>query len=188
MTTGSPNLSTNLGIGNLPEVDEFKYPSIYRDLARVHAAIQGLQYSLDRYTGNISYDSSLQPQLSATETVRLGRISKLYVIASAALTPGQLVNFVNGAGVLNARLADMNAPGRPSRGICTSPAAVAIGQLAEVTLFGEVGGFAGLAPGTLYYTGATGAFTTIAPTLPDLFQPVAYALSQTAMFFDPVMA
>ena len=51
-------LSTDLGIGVLPEYDSRKDPPLYNELARLRAGIRNLASALDQYTGASAVDLS----------------------------------------------------------------------------------------------------------------------------------
>lgn len=44
-------ISTDLGVGIIPELDQKKHPEVYRECARLRSAIRNLALALDTYTG-----------------------------------------------------------------------------------------------------------------------------------------
>lgn len=107
------------------------------------------------------------------------------VVASEALSAGDLVNFHNNAGVLNMRKADGSAAGKPADGFVI--AAVTSG--ASGTVYPEeavISGLTGLTPGQDIFLSTTvpGAATTTVPTgTGKVAQAVGKTLSATEIMF-----
>jgi hypothetical protein len=108
------------------------------------------------------------------------------VVASEALSAGDLVNFHNNTGTVNMRKADADVAGREAHGFVLS----AVSSSASGTVYPEenvVTGLSGLTPGATQFLSATaGARTETAPsTSGNYVQIVGVALSSTEMLFRP---
>lgn len=180
-----PGYSTNLGLEQLPEFDQRKYPSIFNDSIRIRTAINTLQAALDKYTGALPLDSKLQGQVGARESVRLGDITRFYVTTSAALSYGQMVELYNVAGSLRARKASAASPSTKAKAFVSSTGTIASGELAEVKLLGVLSGLSALTPGASYYLSDTAGYISSTPG--TNLQYLGFALSATELFFNPTL-
>lgn len=124
-------------------------------------------------TGRI--DSSMMP-------VGVGADVKS-IVASEALTAGDLVNVYNNASVPNVRKADATN-GREAHGFVLAGFASSVN--ATVYFEGVVTGLTGLTIGASMYLGATGTATATAPTTAGhISQRVGVAVSATEISFEP---
>lgn len=107
------------------------------------------------------------------------------VLASEAISAGNLVNIYNNAGTLNVRKADNTAAGKEANGAALSSisnAATGTVYLPGVT----VTGLSSLTPGAYYWLDTAGGVTTTAPTTANnISQIVGYAESATSLYFFP---
>jgi len=179
--------SINLGLARIPDVSDQK---LFAELLEIHNAIRILSGAVDFYTGSITQDSDVWPELSYAETIRSQNIKKLYVIASEDIDFGAVVHLHPDAGVLKVRNANATDDSRPVRGYASN-AAILTGNMGEVTLFNGLHPFfTGLTLGADYYLSTTdGLLTTTAPSSPgNLVQYVGFALSATDLYFCPSQA
>lgn len=177
--------SVNLGLGVVPETGN---PELFAEAFRIYTAVKTLAGALDTYTGAVQYDAVLWSVLTPADSIRSQGMNRLYVIYSEAVTLGQVVTLWNDAGVLKAKKAGGAAWAGDTRGYCSVVGGVAIGDYGEVILFGLHPYVAGATPGALYYTSniTAGAITATKPNAHlDNFQPVAFALNATTLFFNP---
>ena len=107
------------------------------------------------------------------------------VLASEALSAGDLVNIWNNTGTANVRKADASASGKQAHGFVL--AAVSSGANAAVHFEGAVTGLSGMTPGATQFLSATaGGRTETAPTTTDYYlQVVGVARTATIMDFEP---
>lgn len=108
------------------------------------------------------------------------------VVASEALTAGNLVNLHNNSGALAARKADASGGfNKAADGFILS--SVASGANALIYFAGGViSGLSGLTPGNFYFLGATGGISLTPPaTAGHLVQIAGKALSATELVFEP---
>jgi len=124
------------------------------------------------------FDSSFMPSGLAAESRAM--------TASEALSAGNLVNFFNNGGTINARKADATATGKQANGFVL--AAIASG--ASGTVYPEeavITGLSGLTIGATYFLHTTaGGLTTTAPSASgNVVQEVGIALSATELLFRP---
>lgn len=107
------------------------------------------------------------------------------VLASEALSAGNLVNIYNNAGTANCRKADGSTTGKIAHGFVL--ASVSSGGTATVYLSGLNTSVTGLTPGQAFLSDSTpGASTATAPTTAGhTVQKVGIAVSATALQFDP---
>lgn len=105
------------------------------------------------------------------------------IVASEALTAGNLVNIFDNAGVPNVRRADATN-GRPANGFVLASSASAASAL--VYKAGSNTGVTGLTAGTLYFLGTTpGSVTATRPSdVGQLVQEVGYAETATSLLFE----
>lgn len=178
-----PASSINLGVGTFPEFDQSKYPELYVDSMRIRQALINLQTAVDRYTGAVPLDSKLQGASSNLNSLQIGNIARLYVLASENLSYGQMINFHNVSGVMKARKAYAVTLPTLCRGVCTSKTSIAIGEYAEVALIGAVAGLSGLTPASLYYLSDSAGYISLTPG--TVSQPVGYAISESELYINP---
>lgn len=107
------------------------------------------------------------------------------IVASEALSGGNLVNVWNDAGTLKVRKADATTAGKEANGFVL--AAAASGAAAQVYFDGVISGLAGLTLGApLFLATTAGNATDAAPAgAGNVVQAVGKALSASTMTFDP---
>jgi hypothetical protein len=104
-----------------------------------------------------------------------------------AVSAGALVNIWNSTGP-KIRNADNSAAGKPANGFVIG----AIGNGSSGTVYPEeapITGLSGIVPGTVYFLGVAGAFTTTAPTASGaVVQEIGVGISTTEILFRPRQA
>lgn len=107
------------------------------------------------------------------------------VIASEALSAGNMINVYSNAGTLNARKADATAAGKEANGFVLA----GVSSLAAATVFfeGTNTQLSGLTVGSRYFLDTTaGAVTTTPPAASgNVAQYIGVALSATEISFEP---
>jgi hypothetical protein len=179
--------STNLGLSQLPEIDEKQFGQVYAELLRMRNALKVLQSALDVYTGALGEtESSYWDQTPAYAYLRLQNISRVYRKATETISAGRLVNFYNSAGELVARNANATDATKPVRAY--APKEVLSGEFGEFVILGLMPSV-GLTPGSLYYlTTTAGAYSATAPAVPgNLKQEIGWAYSDNLMVFNPIL-
>lgn len=180
----TPQLSTNLGLDQLPVTDDQKE---FDQLFRIYNAIKAVASNLDTYTGAMQYDSSLWSVLTPALTLWTSGANRLYLPTSDILVAGDMVSIWNNAGVMTARKAGGPAwIGGDCKGYSTGIAAA--GARCEIILFGLCPYVTGLTPGATHWVsnGLTGAFTAVKPAVNgNKIQPIGFALTSTTLFFNP---
>jgi len=184
---GKNQLSTNLGLSTLPEIDQKEHPSIWVELLRMRNALGTLQIALDTYTGALSEDKQYWPSTAPSASTRLQNIARLYCLSDDTISVGQVVNVRNVAGTLTARRADGTNSTKPIHAFCITTAGVAAGAYGEFCLLGVNPYYAGLTPGSYYYLHTTaGQISINAPATPGNYvQRAGFALSSTELLFNP---
>jgi hypothetical protein len=172
--------SVNTGLPNIPDPPD---PAFFSEFTRVYNAIRNLALALDSYTGALTQDSSVYSQITPPSSILVQNTQRLYVLFSEAATYGQTINLWNNAGILNARLSNASAAGKPIHAWCSTAAGVAIGAYGEVMLGGLCTAIGSLTPGSTYYAGNVSG--TIAPTAGTISQKIGYALGASYLFFKP---
>lgn len=182
--------STNLGIGDLPEFDQNKYPGIWADSLRVRNALRVLQTAVDNYTGAFPEDPQYWPNTKPSTLTRVQNISRVYAQAGEAIGLAQVAYFKNVAGVLTAFKANSTDGTLPARAYCSTPSGVAVGLFGEFILLGVNPYYGGLTVGALYYLHTTSGQISSTPpfTGGNIIQPVGYALSATDLWFNPTLS
>lgn len=180
--------STNLGLSQSPEFDQKKYPELFSELQRVRNALRVLQAALDQYTGTLSEQQDFWSQTPATKSLRVQGMCRVYCIATATFALGELVNFLDDAGVTKAQHADAT-PGivLPAQAFCSTSGGVAIGDYGEFTLLGAMPYFTGLLGGALLYLNTTPGQITASPpgASGSLLQQIGYVVSPNVIWFNP---
>lgn len=175
--------STNTGLGLIPEFDSLKNPAIFNECTRLRAAIANLQGALDRYTGAIPLDTKAQGVAPNYATVRIGDMTRMYVIADANLSYGQMIDLFNSSGTLKARKASAASVTTRAKAFVSSTSPVTAGNLVEVKLIGVLAGLSGLIPAAPQYLSDFAGY--ISPTPGTNPQYLGFALSATELFFNP---
>lgn len=105
------------------------------------------------------------------------------VLVAQALSPGMAVNVYNDAGTAKVRKAIATSVDMLANGFVMDAASV--GQMVNVYSFGLNNAVSGLTPGVLYLSATTaGAYTSTAPTTPNLAQELGFAIAPTMMAFQ----
>lgn len=172
--------SINTGLPNIPDPPD---PLFFAEFTRVYNAIRNLTLAVDAYTGSLAADPSYYSQTPATQTILSQNTQRLYVLFSDTATYGQTINLYNNAGVLNARLSNASAAGKPVHAWCSTAGGVTSGNWGEVMLGGLCTAISGLTIGQTYYAGNTAG--TIAPTAGTVSQKIGYAIGATLLIFKP---
>jgi hypothetical protein len=122
-------------------------------------------------------DASMMPVGLAADTKA--------VIASEALSAGNLVNVWNNTGVLNVRRADATTAGKEANGFVL--ASFASSASATVYFESTITGLSGLTIGARYYLGTTPGAATATPLTAsgNVHQYIGVALSATEISFEP---
>jgi hypothetical protein len=122
-------------------------------------------------------DASLMP-------VGFGGDTKV-VVASEALSAGNLVNLWDNAGTINVRKADASAEGKDAQGFVLD--AVASGAQATVYFARKITGLSGLTNGARYYLATTpgGVTATAVSGVGKVDQYIGRAVSATEIAFEP---
>jgi hypothetical protein len=128
--------------------------------------------------GTGKLDTTLMPSGVGADT--------LSVVASEALSAGNLVNIFDDAGTTKARKADATG-GVAKKADGYVLAAVTSGASATVYFDGTITGLTGLTAGSNYYlsTTAGGTTTTIPTAATNIAQLIGKALSTTSISFEP---
>lgn len=106
------------------------------------------------------------------------------VVASEAISAGNLVNLWSNAGTINARKADATVAGKEAHGF--AQAAIASAASGEITFDGTISGLTGLTVGARYFLATTaGGITTTPPSAAgNIVQVVGVAPSATELIFE----
>jgi hypothetical protein len=130
-------------------------------------------------TATVTWDFSTSGQAKASVV-----IDTQTVLASEALSAGDLVNVWSNAGTANVRKADASAAGKQAHGFVLS--AVSSGANATVYFEGAITGLSGMTPGATQFLSATaGGRTETAPTTTNYYlQVVGTARTSTIMDFE----
>jgi hypothetical protein len=130
-------------------------------------------------TATVTWDFATSAQAKANVV-----LDTQTVLASEALSAGNLVNIWSNTGTANVRKADASAAGKQAHGFVLS--AVSSGANATVYFEGAVTGLSGMTPGATQFLSATaGARTETAPTTTNYYlQVVGTARTATIMDFE----
>jgi hypothetical protein len=122
-------------------------------------------------------DNSMMPTGIGSDTKQ--------IVASEALSAGNLINVYDNAGTLNMRKADATTAGKEANGFVLS----SVSSSATGTAYFEqvITGLSGLTVGAQYYLATTaGTATSTAPsTSGNIVQKIGRALSATELLFQP---
>lgn len=174
-----PAISTTSGVSDadkIPATNEAGVldPTLLNaKIVSAGAADSGKMAQLDA-TGRL--DTSVMPNGIGADT----RI----VIASEALSAGDIINIYNNAGVANVRKADGSTSGKAANGYVV--AAAADGGNALVYFENTNAQMSGMTPGTQYLSATTpGKSTSVPPSGPgNVVQIIGFATSATEMNFQ----
>lgn len=166
----------------LPAIANPPDPAFFAEFTRVYNAIQVLATTIDAYTGALPADISEYDATPVSSTVLIQNMQRVYVLFSQTVSYGQLVNFHNVGGVLNAQLSSASGS-LPAHAWCSTAGGVTAGNWGEVMIGGLILAWGSLTPGATYYLGNTaGTFSTTPGTLS---QKLGYALGSNLFFFRP---
>jgi hypothetical protein len=177
------NFAIQLGLSQLPSDD--LPPQLYNSFYQLHVAIFNLLRGVSQYSGIDAPDPSLWPQLAYSDTLLTGNSTRMYPIASVAISRGQAVNLFNNAGVLNARLAVATSATTMMHGVANSTAAP--GDRVEINwMRGLIDSIGGMTLGTLYYLSTVaGAVQSGRPVgAGQIIQSAGFALTTDQMLLD----
>jgi hypothetical protein len=178
------NYSTNTGISAIPEIDQTKYPDIWNDNLRLRNGIKLLQGVLDQYSGALGEDPAFwNQQPNPANWIRVQNLTRVYGLASEAISAGAVVNFWDNSGVLGVRNANASAAGKAAHAFCTT--ATAAGAYGEFILQGACFLIGGLTIGTTYYMSNTNGLLAAGPG--TIVQRVGYAIGTNILIFNPAL-
>ena len=173
--------SINTGLPNLPDPPD---PAFFSEFARIYNAIRNLTVAVDKATGSLPADSANYSATLPTDTIFSQNVLRLYVKFSEAASYGNTINLWNNGGTLvQARLANASAAGKPVHAWCSTAGGVAANAYGEVMLGGLCTAIGGLTLGTTYYAGNTAG--TISNTAGTISQKIGYALTASNLIFTP---
>jgi hypothetical protein len=174
--------TTNLGLSQVPEIDQKKDPQLWNELYLMRAALKKLQAAVDSYTGVVGEEEIYWDQTIPSQFLTARRLARIYLQATEAINAGQLITITNSGGTPQAALTD-GTVAKQCRAF--APAAVANGDWGEFFLFGANLNVVGLTPGATYYMSQTtnGGFTSVKPATNP--QPIGFAVSPTCIWFNP---
>lgn len=164
------------------QVSDVKDLQTKQEINQIYSALRNLADQLDKATGSLS---PVKTDWSAQKfsSILGGNSYKIYVKAAVPIAYGQVVNFYNNAGVLNARLASAATTATRATGICNIPGGIASGDFGEFLCGpGICTGISGMTPGTAYYLSDTpGTISAAAGTNP---QRLGIALDSTTLLIQ----
>lgn len=170
----------------LPQNPETNDPVLSAELARIYNAIRQLAIWASNETGAIPRDTLDWAELRPTDTIKNQNANRCYVRAAETLNFGDIVNYTETGGVLEARKANANSAGiRPAHGFCSQVGGIPVGTYGEtVAGVGLCIGIGGMIPGNTYYLSTTaGLIINAKPAGPHLGQPIGFALNSQSLFF-----
>ena len=181
MTYGVDDFKISIGLPPLPE-DNIP-PDLYDNFFQLHRAIQNLLRGVSQYCGIDAPTSESWESLTYKDTLLASNLTRMYPLAGAAITRGQVVNLYNDAGTLKARPAQGNSMSTMAHGVANSAALA--GQRLELTwLTGLIDSIGGMTIGTLYYLSPTvaGAVQSVRPSAAgQIIQPIGLALATSTL-------
>lgn len=172
--------SINTGLPNIPDPPD---PAFFAEFTRLYNAIRNLTIAVDNYTGALPQDPSFYSQTAATQTLLSQNTQRLYVLFSETASYGKTINLYSNAGILNARLSNATAAGKPVHAWCSTATGVIAGAYGEVMLGGLCTAIGSLTIGQTYYAGNTAG--AIAPTAGTVSQKIGYAIGASLLIFKP---
>lgn len=167
--------NTSAGGGDAGKVPALNASGILDD-SITNATVASAAGKLVKLDGSGKLDPTVLPTGLGPDTAS--------IVASEALSAGDLVNVWNNAGTANVRKADASTSGKEAHGFVL--AAVSSGASATVYFEGTDTQMTGLTPGVQYLSATTpGKPSNTAPsTAGQSVQRVGFAYSATAMNFD----
>jgi hypothetical protein len=166
---------TSAGAGSAAKVVKLNASGLVDDTA-LGATVTSAANKIVKLDASGKLDSTVLPTGIGADTAS--------IVASEALTAGDLVNIWSNAGVANMRKADGSTTGKEAHGFVL--AAVASSAAGTCYFEGTNTQCTGLTPGLQFLSSTTAGKTTVtAPsTAGQIVQRVGYAISATAMNFD----
>lgn len=178
IVTGLPNLPSD----QLPK-------ELWDDFKILYNAINNLAQGISVYAGVDGVDPTEWADSPPSATILSGNLTRMYPIASVAITAGQIVNLFDDAGTMKARLANANSATTMAHGIAnTSAAAGARFEMQWLRSF--VVSIGGMIPGTLYWLSTTGgAIQNTSPVaVGTIRQPIGVAWAAAELLMDIPLA
>ncbi len=165
---------TSSGAASAGKIPQLNSSGILDDTI-VNATVTSAAGKLVKLGGDGKLDSSVLPTGIGADTA--------IIVASEALSAGDLVNIWNNSGTANVRKADATTAGKEAHGFVLS--AVTSGNNATVYFEGTNTQFTGLTPGRQYLSTTAGKSSATAPSgSGQVVQIVGFAISATAMNFN----
>ena len=183
MPYGIDNFRIRTGLPQLPDDNIPK--ELYGTFLYLYQAIQNLQRGTSEYCGIDAPASDIRDQLTYTDTLLSGNLTRMYPVAAVAISRGQVVNLYNDAGVLKARLAVATGASTMAHGIANET--VSAGAQFEMNfLRGTIESVGGMTLGTLYYLSTSaGSIQSARPSVAgQIIQPVGLALGAATLAMD----
>lgn len=181
MATGSSRIV--LGLPSLPS--DGLPPAVYNEATLLYRAINNLAQGISLYAGVDPIEQADWSQYPPSATILSANLTRIYPIAGAAISVGQIVNLYSNAGVLNARLANASGAGTMAHGIANTSAA--IGQRLEMQWLRCYNfSIGGMTIGTLYWLSTVaGAIQNVAPAAAGtIAQPIGVAVAASELIMD----
>lgn len=170
----------------LPALPEDNIPTeLYDNFLQLHRAIQNLLRGVSRYCGIDAPSQDIWPQITFTETLLSGNLTRLYVPASVAISRGQVVNLHDNAGILSARLAVATSAATMAHGIANTT--VGVGGTVELNILrGTLDSVGGMTLGTVYWLSTVaGAIQNTAPVaVGQIQQTIGLALDPDSLLME----
>lgn len=189
MSGSSPvGSSINLNLPQLPDLANISSDpnKIAYNLIQLYNAVGILASAIDAYTGNTPNPDPTQFLASGSglNQAQVGNICTIYGIAKVNLTYGQIVALDPSTGQFIPATGIAAALGL---GVVNFPGGATAGSNVSVQFFGVAGFYAAgsFAPGTEYYVGAAGSFTTVRPTVGTTGQSIGVGLTTQAIWIKP---
>lgn len=180
---GIGNSKIITGLPNLPS-DQLP-PELWDDHKVIYNAINNLAIGISVYAGVDGVDPSEWADSPPSDTILTANLTRMYPIASVAITAGQIVNLFDNAGSMDARLADSTTAATMAHGIANT-AALAGARFEMQWLRSFVTSIGGMVPGTLYWLSTTpGAVQNLPPVaVGTIQQPIGLAIAAAQMIMD----
>ena len=169
--------ATSAGAGDTGKIPALNASGILDDTI-INATVTSSANKVVKLDGTGKLDSTVLPTGVGADTV--------VILASEALTAGQLVNVWNNAAVANVRKADATVAGKEAHGFVL--AGVSSAAPATVYFEGTNTAMTGLTPGKQFLATTPGTTTATAPSgTGNVVQVVGFASSATAMNFQSAL-
>lgn len=155
------NSAINLNLSAVP--DTLVDPRTALAIQPLHYALHAMHKGVSQVTGTWQPSAAEFASIPPASSILTGNHRKIYMVATAAITAGQLV-YITAAGMA---LSSANAAATLPQGWAVQ--SVANGAVGEFTLFEGLLGVAGAVMGTKYYAGnAAGTVAAAAGVVPML--------------------